>query len=73
MRLPTSSQVFFTASVLSAVQAAPASNSLPTEINDLVTRAFSDSPSGGYAPGRASCPSGPLVPGLPQEATAHNR
>ncbi|PWW80119.1 hypothetical protein C7212DRAFT_18750, partial [Tuber magnatum] len=62
MRLPTSSQVFFTAtSVLSAVQAAPSPNPLPAEVNDLLTRAFSDSPTGGYAPGRASCPSGRLV------------
>ncbi|RPA97205.1 hypothetical protein L873DRAFT_1635046, partial [Choiromyces venosus 120613-1] len=73
MRLPTSSQVFFTAaSVLSAVRAAPNPNPLPTEINDLVTRAFSDSPTGGYAPGKASCPSDPLIQGLPQEATAYN-
>ncbi|CUS08268.1 unnamed protein product [Tuber aestivum] len=62
MRLPTSSQVFFTAaSVLSAVQAAPGPTPLAAEVDNLVTRAFSDSPSGGYAPGRASCPSGPLV------------
>ena len=38
-----------------AVQAAPNAFSSPN--NDLVLRALSDSPSGGYAPGNASCPS----------------
>ncbi|CAZ84638.1 unnamed protein product [Tuber melanosporum] len=73
MRLPTSSQVFLTAiSVLSGVQAVPGPIPPLTEINGLVTRAFSDSPTGGYAPGRASCPSDSLIQGLPQEATTYN-
>lgn len=37
-------------------------NPLPSpDRNEIVRRAFSNSPSGGYAPGNSSCPSTPLV------------
>ncbi|KAL7268031.1 Lysophospholipase 1 [Rhizina undulata] len=61
MRIPQSSSLLLaTSSLLSAVQANPLPNA-ETTLNVLSQRALSNSPTGNYAPGPVTCPSGNLV------------